>query len=236
MSNQTPKKRGCFFYGCITVLVLFVLATVTLVLGTRYAIHTMIDGVTEDKPVAITRAELPAPRMEEIQKRVDAFKAALDNPTNSFELVLTAEEFNALVASSPDMAAVKDRVYIRIEDDRVKADLSLPCDDLAHFPFGRLRGRYLNGSAVLNVGLKDGQLNVRIESVKLKGKPVEGQFMTHLQGANLAQDISREPKNAAAIGKFESIQIKDGKIIIKVRPPPKEDGEKKSDKKGVEAI
>jgi hypothetical protein len=232
MADQTqtqPKKRGCFFYGCITALVLFVLMTLVLVFGTRYAIHTMIDGLTEEQPTKITRVELPAPRLEEILKRVDAFKKSLDDPKGGYELVLTAEEFNALIGSSPDMAVLKDRLYVHIDEDKLKADLSWPLDDLAHFPFGRFKGRYLNGSASLNAELKNGQLDVKLDSLMIKGKPVDGRFMTQLKSHNLARDITKDPKQAAAISKFDSVQIKDGKIIIKVRPS-------EESKKGVESI
>jgi hypothetical protein len=47
--------------------------------------------------------------------------------------------------------------------------------------------------------------------------------MANLRQQNLAKDATKDPDNAEMIRRFESIEIKDGKIIIKPRPkePPK---------------
>ncbi len=42
--------------------------------------------------------------------------------------------------------------------------------------------------------------------------------MTNLRQQNLAQDVYKNPENAQQIRNLESIEIKDGKLIIKPRP------------------
>jgi hypothetical protein len=43
--------------------------------------------------------------------------------------------------------------------------------------------------------------------------------MTQLRSQNVAQDASRNPSNAAAISRFESIEVKDSKLIITPKKP-----------------
>ena len=56
-----------------------------------------------------------------------------------------------------------------------------------------------------------------MQSVQIKGQSLPESIMTQLRAQNLAQDAYRDPKNAATLRKFQSIEIKDGKIIIKAR-------------------
>ena len=44
--------------------------------------------------------------------------------------------------------------------------------------------------------------------------------MTDLRKQNLAKDVDKDPKNAEMLRKLESLEIKDGKIILKVRAKP----------------
>jgi hypothetical protein len=53
MNGTTPKKpRGCFFYGCITGLVLLLLMVLGLLLGVYY-FKKMVNQFTDTKPLAL---------------------------------------------------------------------------------------------------------------------------------------------------------------------------------------
>ena len=82
---------------------------------------------------------------------------------------------------------------------------------------GLTRGRYLNGEAELKVSLEDGVLFVTIDSFEINGKRPPEEFMDSFRAQNIVKDIYKDPKTAEEIRKLESIEIKDGKIIIKAR-------------------
>src|SRR5262249_48590528 len=118
--------------------------------------------------------------------------------------------------------------YVTIEGDKVKSQVSIPLENLSaaleKVGIGFLRGRYLNGEAELKASLRDGLLLVTLESFEVNGQRPPEEFLANLRQQNLAEDAYKDAKNAQQIRKLESIEIKDGKIIIKPRPKDQEAG------------
>ncbi|MDB6020127.1 MAG: hypothetical protein JWR19_4616 [Pedosphaera sp.] len=218
--ENPPKKRGCFFYGCITSLVLLVIVLVVGFLGVRFALHkidAMVAQYTDTQAMVMPKEEMPAAELEKLKARFAAFQVALDAHSNAVPLILTGPEINALLRSSPNMKAMHDSFYVAVEGDQIKGQLSLPLSQIK-FPLVDLNGRYLNGAAVFKAVLTNDQLWVTIQQLEVKGKPVPEQFMTQFRNKNLAEDAQNNPTNSAAIRNFESIEIKDGKVIITPKP------------------
>jgi hypothetical protein len=105
-------------------------------------------------------------------------------------------------------------VFVRVEGDKLKAQISMPLDKLK---IGMLKGRYLNGEAELKASLRDGILVVTLETLEVNGKRPPENFMEGLRKQNLAKDAYDNPKNAEMIRRFESLEIRDGTIILKPR-------------------
>jgi len=105
-------------------------------------------------------------------------------------------------------------VFARVEGDKLKAQISIPLDKLK---IGMLKGRYLNGEAELKASLRDGILMVTLETLEVNGKRPPEKFLAELRKQNLAKDAYDNPKNAEMIRRFESLEIKDGTIILKPR-------------------
>jgi hypothetical protein len=218
--ENPPKKRGCFFYGCITSLVLLTIILVAGFLGVRFFLHkidAMVAQYTDTQAMVMPKEEMPAAELEKLKARFAAFKVALDAHSNAVPLILSGPEINALLRSSPDMKAMRDTFYIAVEGDQVKGQLSLPLSQFK-IPMVDLNGRYLNGAAVFKAVLTNDQLSVRIQSLEVKGQPLPEKFMSQLRMKNLAEDAQNNPTNAAVISKFESIEIKDGRVIITPKP------------------
>src|SRR5258708_25169887 len=105
MINQEPpkKRRGCFFYGCVTCLILFLVVGLMAVLAVRYfagQINAVIAQYTDTSPMALPTVNMPADEVKKLQARIDAFNKAADAHTNVPALVLTGPEINALLANS----------------------------------------------------------------------------------------------------------------------------------------
>ncbi|HYT60947.1 MAG TPA: hypothetical protein VEL06_12295 [Haliangiales bacterium] len=217
-----PKRRGCFFYGCITVLVIMVFFGVAGFIAFRYVLNRFIavaEQYTDTKPMTLPKVELSAADYEQLNKRVTAFGDGLNGPEAVPPLVLSGEEINALIANDPNWKQMKGKAYVTVEGDQIKGQVSVPLAEFAGRVPGlsRLKGRYLNGSAALKVSLSNGQLVVTLRSLEAKGQSPPQQVMTQLQTVNFAQDASQNPKTAELIGKLESIEVKDGEVIIKAR-------------------
>ena len=220
MNESDHKKRGCFVYGCVSAIILLVLTCVVLFIGYRFVKAKLDQGIneyTEAVPVSVEKAEVSAARLDEIQQRLANFKDALDKQEVSQELVLSAEELNGLIAGDASLKEFRDKVYVFIDGDRVKGKVSMPLKDIGPL---KLNGRFLNGIASFKVSLEKGHLDVRLDEVEVKGRPLPAVVMNELKKRNLAQPAEGDPESAARIEKFESIRIEDGKVILRNRVKP----------------
>jgi hypothetical protein len=206
------QKRGCLFYGCLTAAGLAVVLAVVAFLGLRFvnrSVNRLISQYTDTAPVALESVRLPPAEREALQARVATFQEALESQTVARELSLSDTDLNALLAEQKDL---KDRVLVRLEGDRVKGRISLPLQDVGPF---KLQGRYLNGEATFRVALADGSLAVTLEDVNVKGNPLPAVVMNELKKKNLAADILRNPEAAETIARFASVQVQDGRLVLK---------------------
>ena len=226
MSNGTnpPKKRGCFFYGCLAVLVMGIMLVVAGCLGIyfakRWALRTL-DAYTDTNATPFEVVKYSAAERAELQGRLDAFADAIQKKRSGHELILTANDLNVLISESPDW---RGKAFVAIEEDRVKGSISVPFVDIlppdARAKIPALKGRYLNGTAVFRVALEGGALDVRLEDLQAKGKPLDkaplvGPIFTDMKKRNLATEVRQEPQGMENLRNCESLQVKDGKIIIR---------------------
>ncbi len=217
-----PKRRGCFFYGCIISLSIVGLFMIMALFTVWYMVHTlnaMVAQYCDTQPMTMPVDTLSAAQWASVSNRFASFKSALDAHSNAPPLVLTGPELNALLSSSKDMGDLSNHFHLSIEGNDVKGMVSLPLGKF-HIPFVNLNGRYLNGAGVFRTTLRDNNLSVRVVSLEVKGNPVPDRFMGPLQAQNFAEQAQQNPKNAEFISKFDSIEIKDGKVIIKPRGNP----------------
>jgi hypothetical protein len=212
--ENPPRQRGCFFYGCLFAIILTLLAVVgggiAVFMLYRYAVNTALP-YTDTAPTPLPKVEMPPEEAKELHARVDAFREALDSGKPSEPLVLDSDDINVLIADNPDL---RDKVHVDVEGDKVNGQVSFPLEGIGLPAF---KGRYLNGKATLKVSLEDGFLRVTLDALEVKGKPVPANFIDQLRSKNLAEDVARNPENAEAIRKLESIKVVDGKVILKAR-------------------
>jgi len=189
-------------------------------MGYRYLINSALP-YTDTAPTPLPRVEMPPEQAKDLHARVDAFRAALDSGKPTEPLVLDSDDINVLIADNPDL---QDKVYVDIVGDKVNGEVSIPLDSIGIPAF---KGRFLNGKATLKVSLEDEFLRVTLDALEVKGKPVPASFIDQIRSKNLAEDATRNPQNAEAIRKLESIQVKDGQVILKARA--RDDAKSKGD-------
>jgi hypothetical protein len=211
-----PRQRGCFFYGCIIAsvlaLLLLILLGVSIYLGVRW-LNKMVDTYTATAPRDLPKVQMPEEERKALKSRVEAFRKAVNEGTPTDTLVLTSDDLNALIEEEPEL---KGKIYVKIEGDEVKGTVSMPLDKIK-IPGLDFSGRYLNGEADLKASLKDGVLIVTLEAIEVNGQRVPDQMMEGIRRENLAKDAYKDEKSAEMMRKLESLEIKDGKIILKVR-------------------
>ena len=85
---------------------------------------------------------------------MEAFRKAVEDGTATEPLVLTSDDLNALIDENDEL---KGTIYVKIEGDELKGQVSFPLEKL---PLPMVKGRYLNGEADLKASLFDGELIV----------------------------------------------------------------------------
>lgn len=212
-SEQTQRGRGCFFYGCLTAVVIVIVGLIGTYLGVRHIVNKFVNTYTDTAPLAIPTVETTQVEADALLERVRIFKNALADGTAD-PLVIGAGELNTLIAFSPDFKDLKGKAYITIEDDRLRGQISLPLDQI---PLVGAKGRYLNGEAALKASLENGVLVVTLDALRVKGKDAPAELLAALRKENLARDVYRNADTARILGLLESITIKDDKLTIRPR-------------------
>jgi len=221
---EPPRGRGCFFYGCVFAGVGVLIMMTLCGVGGFFAYQAMDQVVTQytgTEPVPLPKLEVSKEQQAALRDRVAAFRKALDAGEETPPLELSSDDVNALIEQNGDF---KDKIYVTLEGDKIKGKVSLPLDKIGeNIPiFGRLvMGRYLNGEAELKASLQNGEPIVHIEALSVNGKDLPEEMMAKLREENLAKDAKRNPKNAELVRQLESVEVKDGKVIIKARSKDK---------------
>lgn len=230
-SAPPPNKGGrCLLYGCLGIFVGGFLLILCAGFGTYFFVRNQVEKYTETQPKELPSVEYTDEQVAELEKRIEDFQAAVtadgaegeadnDQPDAVAidELVLTADEINALIANEEK---TRDKIFVKIEDGKVTGDISVPLEGI--IPGGD--GRYFNGSGTFGIRLEAGNLYVTLEAAQVKGEAVPEQFMAEVRKQNLAKDFQMDPKGAEMIRKFESIEVVDDKIVVKLKGDESEGG------------
>jgi hypothetical protein len=217
---QPPKKRGCFFYGCIVCLALFLFVVLVGSLVTWYVVHTTNAAIleyTDTVPMALPKVDMPPEELARLNARVTGFKQALIARSNTPPLVLTGREVNALMSDNAQVKRLNldNKIYVDLEGDHIKGQFSLPLDQFMKLPFIHSAGRYLNGRGDFAAEVTNAALSVTALSLEVKGKPLPPNVMIQFQKMNLADAVNKNPTNTEVMSHYDSIEIKDSTLIIK---------------------
>ena len=206
------KGRGCFFYGCLTAIVLLLLFCLLAFFAVRFVRH-QINQYTASQPKPMPTVEMADAELEELEARVKIFGEAMDQGTPVEPLVLTERDLNALLVKSGKSGELAYHVHDSLDGDQVKGQISLPLSKLSRLT----KDRYLNGEATFDVSLENGVLIVTAREIRVQGKPLPETFMGPIRRENLARDAYKDAKNAETLRKVESLKVQDGRVIIKAR-------------------
>ena len=216
-STKPPKaKKGCFFYGCLTLLILGVFLCVTVFFAARYGMRkvaNLIEQYTETTAGQIPVSQMPADQVADLLKRYQEFKSAIEAGRPTPPLRLTGDDINALIASVPDWNDLKGRAFVAIEGEDLSAKVSFPIDQFAQLPWlGQAKGRYLNGAATVGITTVNGRISVSFKSLEVKGNSLPEPALVQLRSQNLLEKSYQQTNSS--ISKLGSAEVKDGVLTL----------------------
>jgi hypothetical protein len=205
---EAKKGRGCFFYGCITLMILVIVAVVAILIGVRYGYKYARDHFTSTKPSAVPPAALSTAEGARVTQRVDDFKKALETGKANGPIELTGDELDYVFRNTPGNG-LRDHAHITINNDRVHAQLSLPLDMYGPTWFGR----FFNGEADVDVKVRDGAVVFQLQHPTVNGRPLPAWAQAKIsQGTEWHVEAS--DANAVIATNLDKVEIKDDKIIL----------------------
>ena len=211
MTDAAAKpRRGWFFYGCITGLVLLVLVLGALMVGLHY-VRKMVNQFTDSQPMEVPTVQMSQGEMDKLKQRFEAFQKAVREQRPTEPLVLAADDINALIANGSERQALKGKLYVGLEGDQIKGEVSMPLREIGLSVF---RGRYLNGSATFNLSFTNGMLSVAPQTIIVKGRPVPEVYMQEIRKQNLAAGLANEPAAVAVLQGLKDMQVKEAKLVV----------------------
>jgi hypothetical protein len=212
MSDQPAPKRqhGCLFYGCLAgagCLLLLLLGFLALL----HMFNKALNQFTDTRPAPLPALQMSQPEIEEVQRKFDNFRDAAGSGRPVPPLVLTSDDVNALLLNSKEFGPARGKIYVKINDDHLQAQVSLPLKDIGLRFF---KNRYLNGTATFKLSFANGMLTLNATEILVKGKPLPGVYMDKIRQENFAGPINNNSQTSIALNKLQAIELKDGKLIL----------------------
>jgi len=204
------QRRGCFFYGCLASSALLAAILTTAFLGLWY-LKKALNEFTDIRPIAPPVAQVSAAQAEGLRQRIDAFEQAVRDHRPAAPLVLGAQDLNAMIATNPHLGALRGRLHVILEGNRLLGLVSVPLSEAGLNMFG---GRYLNGMATFGLSLDNGLLRVWFDNFQVSGKSLPKLLMNRIRTQNLADRFKPEAHAAGVLNRLQAVQVRDGKLIV----------------------
>lgn len=212
MSNG-EEGRGCCFYGCIILIVLFLLILGAIGFGV-WKVKEFAYEFTATEQRRFPEPTISPEQYTETKQKVDDFFAAVEAGQDANNIVLTDEEVNGLIWNDEKFKDLRGRVQVSFKGDNVIGEVSVPLDELP-----MMEGRYFNGSAILDVSCTDGFLFITPKTLEVRGKQIPEVAMKELRKQNFAQGVYEDPELMKAVQRIKKIEVKDEKLFVEISPP-----------------
>ena len=213
LSQQQKTRSGCWKYGgigCLVIIIVAIIGGYFAYKGIKGLLSEMTEKYTSTVQVDLPTVDASTEEVAAIVDRVDSFTNALQGDDLPEPLTLTSRDINILINNHPKWQELAGKVYVTIEGDQVKGEISLPLGEAGKM----FNGRFLNGSASFRLGMEPGRLLLFLDSAEVGGEKLPGEIITMLKERNLAEKTNERPDVAEMLKKLESINVKDGSLII----------------------
>lgn len=226
MNNTTPtsdvtpkKKRGCFFYGCLTATIVVIGCAVAFVfIGQRVAEQVTKSQSIEIEPITFTAAE-----GEEVINKIYAFKMRLKTGNGPEEIELTEREINVVIAAHKEWSVASPFLRVNIEQGKIGIKYKVPfdprifgIDDSSPFVksmLASLKGVSIAGSAAVKLQITEEDIDIRIDEINSPGIP--SMLVNKLRDENLADRMTARTRKE--LHQIKSLEIGDENVIAVAR-------------------
>lgn len=169
-----------------------------------------VTAFTSERPASLPAVKVSKDRMVALEKRIGSITHHVESGAKlQSDFLLTPEEINALIHKD---AKLRDKVFIKIVDGVLKADVSFPADVL---PGGE--GRYFNAEVSLSISVVDGVLKLMISQALVDGEPVPDVWMRLVRDRDFAKPLYNDREISQILANVDDVQIQEDGIVFHLR-------------------
>jgi hypothetical protein len=211
LPGEPVKRSGgntCLI-GCIGSIIVVCVLVFILVLAVLYGVGQLRDRLTSETPEPLPEVVYTQEQAQQVQQRVRAFEAALEtgSPT-PMTLEMTAQELNVLLHTDPRFTEASGRLHLDIQEDNLIAQVSMPMDGVPG-----LDGRWLNGSAAVDLDVVNDRFVVSISAFNVHGLQFPREALSQVEG-ELNKNLNQDPEIRALAARIQDITVRDGRVFI----------------------
>lgn len=205
---EEKEGRGCFFYGCVTLIVLICLLVIGGYFAVRKGINWAVNEFSSETKLEITRFSPDPGEFTRISGKMEQFVEDVNSENTAKPLVLSERDINAFLSGQE---ILKDSVYVDINEDIMKIEVSFPLKEFGY------EGRFVNALAEFKGGLENGELFIEPISLKVANKDVPRESLNAIREKDFLRKLKQKNQNQEAaefLDKLETVEIKNGNVII----------------------
>jgi len=216
---EAPPQRkglGCFGRGCLILLVFAIVLAIACFAGIYWGLHRhsalFYGSYWLAKTRSIAEASTPVPEFNASDQQIQLVQEPWQDfeqktrAGQSAEIELSADDINALIATSEDL---RGKVFVSIDRDQLRLQASVPIGGI----FGR-PGYYFNGDVIIELEGAQSLDSPRFRRITINGEQGPTDFLNWKYRSRQLREYLAEQGNAYEIG---TIEIRDGKVILRSR-------------------
>ena len=205
--NKRSGCKGCLIWFCVVFAVFVVVIGVAAYLGYRKLV-SMRDYYTQTKPAELPATQYSKDELDAVAKRIEGFKAVTRLANTNAQLLLSAADINGWLWSS----GFSNRVHVSFTNSSLVGQVSVPLEDIG---IRFLKGRYLNGAGVFDVGWVNGELSVKVKDILVNGQPLPEHYMQKIRNVNYAERQKGAPTGQPdPLENISRVAIENGALIF----------------------
>ncbi len=222
--SRTSSPRGFWFnaalFTALGVAGLLMLGLVVRAIFVPPLMRTMAENFTTTRVAWTPSSPLAEEQREVLETRVDSFVDAVREGTVPSEptLELNQDDLNALLEDAWSEGENEWRLTVTIVNGVVSSVMSFRIDpEWAEGIWRPFAGRFVNGTANLNLAIENGRLRIGISNLVVSGRNAPGWLTRRLQerldALSLEDDGTRE-----FFTNLEDLRVVGDRVVLTARP------------------
>ena len=208
--SETKKGRGCFFYGCLTLVIVVIVVIIGLFFAGRLFYKKAFSMLTSPAPVAVQPVRLSTRDGDQAVKRLEDFTRLLQQKKADAPLEISSDELDYIVRNSRQGGQIREAIHLILTNDQIHAEMSMPLSVLKP----EWNGRYLNGEANVSVSLQGGALVINPTSIEVNGTKLPEQMVSQFFAQALRWPQTPNQQGSELTTNLSRIEIKNDKLIL----------------------